>query len=275
MIQRWINGTCHHDCPDSCGWVVTVEEGRAVDMSGDPDHPFSRGELCPKVNRFLDRVYSPDRVLHPLRRVGAKGEGRFEPISWDEATSIIAERLHATIRESGAESILPFSDAGNQGMLAMSGISSRFFHHLGASRLIQALCGPTVGAGVKMTNGSSLGFDPLDLEHSRLILLWGTNTRLTNRHLWPTIETARERGARVVVIDPLRTITADSADEFIQPRAGTDIAMMLAMMNVIIGEQRVDREWIDAHTLGFDELAEHVATWTPERPLKQPVSTPR
>ncbi|MGA1594678.1 MAG: molybdopterin-containing oxidoreductase family protein [Ilumatobacteraceae bacterium] len=259
------HGTCHHACPASCGWVVTVTKGRAVDMSGDPDHPFSRGELCPKVNRFLDRVYSPDRVLHPLRRVGPKGEGRFERISWDEATSIIAERLHATIRESGAESILPFSDAGNQGMLAMSGISARFFHHLGASRLIRALCGPTVGAGVKMTNGSSLGFDPLDLEHSRLILLWGTNTRLTNRHLWPTIETARERGARVVVIDPLRTITADSADEFIQPRAGTDIAMMLAMMNVIIGEQRVDREWIDAHTLGFDELAEHVAAWTPER----------
>ena len=138
-------------------------------------------------------------------------------------------------------------------------------HHLGASRLIRALCGPTVGAGVKMTNGSSLGFDPLDLEHSRLILLWGTNTRLTNRHLWPTIETARQRGARVVVIDPLRTITADSADEFIQPRAGTDIAMMLAMMNIIISEHLVDREWIDAHTLGFDELAAHVAEWTPER----------
>ncbi len=259
------HGTCHHDCPDSCGWVVTVEGGRAVDMSGDPKHPFSRGELCPKVNRFLDRVYSPDRVLHPLRRVGAKGEGRFERISWDEATSIIAERLHATIREAGAESILPFSDAGNQGMLAMSGISARFFHHLGASRLIRALCGPTVGAGVKMTNGSSLGFDPLDLEHSRLILLWGTNTRLTNRHLWPTIETARQRGARVVVIDPLRTITADSADEFIQPRAGTDIAMMLAMMNIIISEDLVDREWVAQHTLGFDELAAHVTEWTPER----------
>ena len=171
-----VHGTCHHDCPDSCGWVVTVENGHAVDMSGDPDHPFSRGELCPKVNRFLDRVHSPDRVLHPLRRVGAKGEGRFEQISWNEATTIIAERLRSTIRDNGAESILPFSDAGNQGMLAMSGISARFFHHLGASRLIRALCGPTVGAGVRMTNGSSLGFDPLDLEHSRLILLWGTNS---------------------------------------------------------------------------------------------------
>ncbi|MGB0208965.1 MAG: molybdopterin-dependent oxidoreductase, partial [Ilumatobacteraceae bacterium] len=159
-----VHGTCHHDCPDSCGWVVTVEDGRAVDMSGDPEHPFSQGELCPKVNRFLDRVHSPDRVLRPLRRVGAKGEGRFTEITWEEATSVIADRLHSTIANHGAEGILPFSDAGNQGMLALSGISSRFFHHLGATRLIRALCGPTVGAGVRMTNGSSLGFDPLDLE---------------------------------------------------------------------------------------------------------------
>ncbi len=260
-----VHGTCHHDCPDSCGWVVTVEDGRAVDMSGDPEHPFSQGELCPKVNRFLDRVHSPDRVLRPLRRVGAKGQGRFTEITWEEATSVIADRLHSTIANHGAEGILPFSDAGNQGMLALSGISSRFFHHLGATRLIRALCGPTVGAGVRMTNGSSLGFDPLDLEHSKLIILWGTNTRLTNRHLWPTIESARGRGARVIVIDPLRTITADSADVFIQPKAGTDIAMMLAMMNVIISEDLVDREWIDEFTLGFDELAAHVAAWSPAR----------
>ncbi|MGB0801326.1 MAG: molybdopterin-dependent oxidoreductase, partial [Ilumatobacteraceae bacterium] len=113
-----VHGTCHHDCPDSCGWVVTVEDGRAVDMSGDPEHPFSQGELCPKVNRFLDRVHSPDRVLRPLRRVGAKGEGRFTEITWEEATSVIADRLHSTIANHGAEGILPFSDAGNQGMLA-------------------------------------------------------------------------------------------------------------------------------------------------------------
>jgi anaerobic selenocysteine-containing dehydrogenase len=262
---RVIHGTCHHDCPDSCGWEVTVTDGRAVKLRGRADHPFSQGELCPKVNRFLDRVYSPDRVLHPLRRAGDKGDGAFEPVSWDEALAEIATRLHAVIDEHGPEAILPFSDAGNQSLLSIMGLDSRFFHHLGASRLVRAICGPTVGHGVRMTNGSSLGLDPMELRHSRLILLWGTNTRLTNRHLWPTIEAARNDGARVVVIDPVRTITADAADEFIQPLPGTDIALMLALMHVLIRDDLIDSAWVTAHTLGFDELRAHVAEWTPER----------
>ena len=170
--------------------------------AGRADHPFSQGELCPKVNRFLDRVYSPDRLLHPLRRVGPKGEGRFEPITWDDALAEIAERLHDVVARHGAEAVLPFSDAGNQSLLSVMGLDGRFFHHLGASRLLRAICGPTVGHGVRMTNGSGLGLDPLELRHSRLILLWGTNTRLTNRHLWPTIEAARADGAKVVVDRP-------------------------------------------------------------------------
>jgi anaerobic selenocysteine-containing dehydrogenase len=262
---RVIHGTCHHDCPDSCGWEVTVTDGRAVKLRGRADHPFSQGELCPKVNRFLDRVYSPDRVLHPLRRAGVKGDGAFEPVTWDEALAEIATRLHAVIDEHGPEAILPFSDAGNQSLLSIMGLDSRFFHHLGASRLVRAICGPTVGHGVRMTNGSSLGLDPMELRHSRLILLWGTNTRLTNRHLWPTIEAARNDGARVVVIDPVRTITADAADEFIQPLPGTDIALMLALMHVLIRDDLIDSAWVTAHTLGFDELRAHVAEWTPER----------
>ncbi len=268
-----VHGVCHHDCPDSCGWTVTVEQHEdttqpvAVALRGNPLHPYSKGELCPKVNRMLDRVYSPDRILTPLRRVGPKGSDNFAPISWDEALATIAERTHAVIQEHGAEAVLPFSDAGNQGVLAMQGLSSRFFGHMGATRLTRAICGPTVGAGMSMTNGTGRAMDAAELEHSRLIILWGTNTRLTNRHLWPTIESARADGARLVVIDPLRTMTAEAIDEtrgdrFIQPRPGTDVALMLAMMRVIIHEGLTNTEWIAAHTTGFDELADAVEPWT-------------
>jgi anaerobic selenocysteine-containing dehydrogenase len=267
--MKTVNGICHHDCPDSCGWTVTVEGGVAVKLRGNADHPYSYGELCPKVNRFLDRVYSPDRVLHPLRRTGPKGSGRFEQITWDEALAEIGERLNAIVDEHGGEAVMPFSDAGNQSVLATQGISNRFFHHIGASRLLRTICGPTVGAGVSMTNGTGFGADPMDIEHARLIVLWATNTRLTNRHLWPVIERARANGARLIVIDPIRTITADECtnpgDQFIQPLPGTDIAMMLAMMHVIIRDDLVDHEWVTAHTHGFDELAAHVADWTPTR----------
>ena len=158
--------------------------------------------------------------------------------------------------------MLPYSSAGNQSLLSLIGLDGRFFHHMGATRVVRALCGPTVGAGIAMTNGTGKTLDPLELKHSRLILLWATNTRLTNRHLWPTIEEARTAGARVVVIDSLRTITADSADEFIQPLPGTDVALMLGLMNVLIRDGLTDDEWIADHTLGFAELADHVAAWT-------------
>ena len=280
MTTSTVHGTCHHDCPDSCGWSVTVEEPSitagddtrpvAVKLRGNPDHPYSKGELCPKVNRFLDRVYSPDRILHPLRRVGPKGSGDFERISWDDALDTIATQLHDVIDTRGAEAVLPFSDAGNQSLLAMMGLSSRFFAHMGASKLLRAICGPTVGHGMRMTNGSGRGMDALELRHSKLILLWGTNTRLTNRHLWPTIEQARADGARLVVIDPIRTLTAEAidverGDRFIQPLPGTDIAMMLAMMHVIIRDGLTADDWIADHTSGFDELREALEAWTPER----------
>ena len=266
---RHVRGVCHHDCPDTCGWIVDVDEaGTAVALRGDPDHPYSRGELCPKVNRFIDRVYSPDRITTPLRRVGAKGSGDFEPVSWDEALTDIAARLNSIIATHGGEAVLPYYDAGNQSLLAVDGISARFMHHIGATRLIRNICGPTAGAGMAMTNGTGLGMDPEDLAHSQLILLWGTNTRLTNRHLWPTLDTARANGAQIVVIDPIRTITAErvlsDGGQFIQPRPGTDVALMMAVMHELIAADLIDHDWVADHTLGFDELAAHVADTTPE-----------
>ena len=267
-MTRTVHGVCHHDCPDTCGWTVTVDDGPAgpvaTKLRGNPEHPFSQGELCPKVNRLLDKVYAPHRLLHPLRRVGPKGSGEFEQVSWDTALAEIGARLTAIVAEHGGEAILPYGSAGNQSLLATGGIGPRLFHVLGASRQIAALCGPTVGAGVAMTNGTGMCANPTDLEHSQLILIWGTNTKLTNRHLWPWIERARSRGARIVVIDPLRTATAAEADWFLQPLPGTDIALMLAMMHVIVRDDLYDADYVDAHTFGFDELAAHVAGHTPE-----------
>ncbi len=259
-----VHGTCHHDCPDSCGWQVTVTDGVAVQLRGNPDHPYSLGELCPKVNRMLDRVYSPDRITTPLRRVGAKGEGAFEPITWDEALAEIGTRLRHIVDTDGPGAIVPFISAGNQSALAIL-FGERFWNHLGAATLTGALCGAVAGAGTASTLGTGKALDPTELRHSKLVLLWGTNTRLTNRHLWPILEEARADGAQVVVIDPIRTITADSADWFVQPLPGTDVALMLAMMHVLIRDRLVDTDWVTAHTLGFDQLAAHVAEWTPAR----------
>lgn len=265
MTARTVLGTCHHDCPDSCGWVVTVEDGVAVKMRGNPDHPYSRGELCPKVNRFLERVYHPDRVLHPLVRVGPKGTGEFRRASWDEALEVVAANLRRVIAEHGGEAILPWGDAGTQGLLQMSYLDRFFFAGIGASRQIDSLCGATAGAGLAATYGSKHSADPMDVRFAELVILWGTNTRLTNRHLWPFVEEAREKGARVVVVDPVRTITAQSADWFIQPLPGTDVALMLGVMHVLIRDDLVDHAYVRDHAVGFDELARHVADWTPER----------
>lgn len=275
---RTVHGACHHDCPDSCGWTVTVEdrstdaglEPVAVKLRGNPDHPFSQGELCPKVNRFLDRVHSPDRILSPMRRVGPKGSDEFERIGWDEALDEIGRRLNDVIDVHGPEALLPYSDAGNQSLLSMFGAGGRFFNHLGATQLTRAICGVVVGAGTEITNGSGASLEATEMVHSNLIVLWGTNTRLTNRHLWPSIEQARSNGARLVVIDPIRTLTADAVDtdrgdRFMQPLPGTDIAMMLAMMHVIIRDELHDADWVEDHTLGFDELRDAVADWTPAR----------
>jgi anaerobic selenocysteine-containing dehydrogenase len=271
--RRSVVGTCHHDCPDSCGWVVTVEDNpedasigaTAVRLRGNPDHPYSRGELCPKVNRFLDRVYSPDRILRPLVRRGAKGDGNLEPVSWDEAVSLVAERLGEIVRRHGGEAVLPWWSAGTQGLIQQSSLDRRFFAKLGASRLTGSLCGAVAGAGTASTNGSGRAADPTDVRFARLVLLWGTNTRLTNRHLWPFVEEARANGATVVVIDPIRTMTAESADWFVQPLPGTDVALMLGLMHVLVRDDLIDHDYVERHTLGFERLADLVREWSPAR----------
>ena len=258
-------GTCHHDCPDSCGWEVSVENGVAVKLRGNSEHPFSQGELCPKVNRFLERVYSPERILYPLARTGPKGSGEFRQISWDEALGIVAERVHSVINDFGGEAVMPWGSAGTQGLIQMNSLDRRFFTKIGSSRQVDSLCGATAKVGASLTLGSPLSSDPMDIEFSQLILLWGTNTRLANRHLWPFIEKARSRGAKVVVIDPLRTMTAESADVFVQPLPGTDVALMLAMMHILIRDNLVDHDYLEKYTDGFDELSVQVAQWTPLR----------
>jgi anaerobic selenocysteine-containing dehydrogenase len=257
MTTKTVLGTCHHDCPDSCGWIATVEDGVAVKLRG--------GELCPKVNHFLDRVYSPERLLHPLVRTGPKGEGKFERATWEQALSVVAERLHETTNQWGGESILPWWDAGTQGLIQMSSLDRRLFARLGASQQTGSLCGGTASDGTASTYGSPHAADPMDARHARFILLWGTNTKLTNRHLWPFIEEARTNGAEVVAIDPIRTATAAAADRHIQPLPGTDVALMLGMMNVLIREDLLDHDYLEQYSTGFEALAEHVSGWTPER----------
>ncbi len=265
MAATTVLGTCHHDCPDTCGWVVTVEDGRATKMRGNPDHPYSRGELCPKVNRFLDRVYHPDRVLHPLIRTGPKGAGEFRRASWEEALELVAGRLRRIIDEHGGEAVVPWVDAGTQGLVQMSSLDRRFFARLGASRQVGSLCGATAGAGLAATYGSRKSADPMDVRFAKLVVLWATNTCLTNRHLWAFVEEARSNGAQVVTIDPIRTMTAERSDWFIQPLPGTDVAFMLAVMGILIRDGLVDDDYVARHATGFDQLAERVAEWTPTR----------
>ncbi|MEY2967482.1 MAG: hypothetical protein RIQ64_109 [Actinomycetota bacterium] len=244
---------------------MTVDNGVATKMRGNASHPFSQGELCPKVNHFLERVYSPDRVLTPLIRDGAKGSGSFRTATWDEALALIVSSVRERVQRHGGETVLPWSSAGNQGLLQMSSLDRRFFDSLGASTTHGALCGSVAKTGYAVTTGSGLSTDPTTVEHSRYVILWGTNTRLTNRHLWPFVERSRVNGAKLVVIDPIRTVTADAADWFIQPRPGTDTALALAMLNVIVDEGLVDAEFVANHVAGYDDLCRAAREWSPQR----------
>jgi anaerobic selenocysteine-containing dehydrogenase len=256
---------CPHDCPDTCVMTVTVEGGRAVDLGGDPQHRFTQGFLCAKVNRYLERVYSPDRILYPRKRVGRKGEGRFARITWDEALDLVAARFRETIAAHGPEAILPYSYAGNMGLLSYGSMDRRFFGLLGASLLARTICSSAGGTGLKATVGRSIGFDPEAIVHSRFIVAWGANIVSSNVHLWPFIEEARGRGATLVTVDPYRSRTAEKSDRHLALLPGTDAALALGMMHVAFRDGLHDPEYLAKHTIGWQALRERAREWTPER----------
>ncbi|MFN8023012.1 MAG: molybdopterin-dependent oxidoreductase [Acidimicrobiales bacterium] len=262
---REVIGGCPLDCPDACSWVVTVDgDGRAVSLRGNPHHPITRGGLCPKVNPWLEHAADPTRLLHPLRRTGAKGSGRFERISWDEAIATIADRFTRIVGEHGAEAIWPFDGTGNLGALQGSGSVPRLWQVLGTSVHHLSICTIAGFLGLQYAMGDTTTLDPEDLVHARTILLWGTNTLTTNRHLWPFVDEARARGAHVVAIDPVRHRTADRCDEHVAIRPGTDAAFALGLCHVI-ARTRIDQGFLDHYCTGWDEFEPSLAEWTPER----------
>jgi anaerobic selenocysteine-containing dehydrogenase len=259
------HSVCALDCPDACSLLVTVENGKATRLRGNPAHPITRGFLCGKVAQYLDREYHPERLLYPQRRTGAKGQGRFARISWDDALGEIADRLQSIAREFGPEAILPYSYAGTMGLLNNAGMDRRFFHRLGASRLDRTICSSAGGVGLTQALGVRYGTEPEQFRHSKLIIAWGANVLGTNVHLWPFILEARRNGAKFYTIDPRRNRTGALADRhyFIHP--GSDTALALAMMHVITSEKLHDADYVERHTLGFDALCERVRDWTPQR----------
>ena len=262
---RVVRTACPHDCPDTCGMLVTVKDGVAIRIQGDPSMPFTDGTLCTKVSHYLERTYAADRVLHPLRRTGPKGRGEFRRISWDEALDEIAARLKALAASpEGPESILPLSYAGTMGMVQYASMDRRFFHRLGASILDRTLCSSAGKFGIKATLGGSVGMDPERFAEARLILLWGANPIVSNLHLWPRVLEAKRRGAKVIAIDPYRSLSAEKCSQHVALLPGTDGALALGMMHVLVAEDLVDRDYIERHTLGFEALAERLKTCTPE-----------
>jgi anaerobic selenocysteine-containing dehydrogenase len=295
-MQRVVHAACPHDCPDACGVLITVQDGRATKIQGDAAHPVTRGFLCAKVAKYLDRVYSPDRVLYPMRRIGPKGVGpersvapygqplrlgsgqargavptnTWRRITWDEALDEIAEKFEKIAADFGSEAILPYSYGGTLGVLNGASMDRRFFHRLGASQLARNICSMAGEEGLKSVIGVKLGTEPEQFRHSRYIIAWASNIHGNNVHLWPFIEDARRQGAKLVVIDPYRTRTAACADWYLPINPGTDAALALGMMHVIISENRYDADYVSKHTLGFEQLrqkaleypTERVAQWT-------------
>jgi anaerobic selenocysteine-containing dehydrogenase len=264
--RRVVRAACPHDCPDTCAMLVTIEDGKAIAVRGDPKHPTTGGTLCTKVARYIDRTYSRDRVLHPMRRVGRKGEGRFARISWDEALDEIAARFAAIAQSAdGPEAIVPYSYAGTMGLLQYGSMDRRFFHRLGASLLDRTICAAAGKAGWSAVIGASVGMDLERYEDSRLIVIWGSNPVTSNLHFWTRAQEAKRRGARLVAIDPYRSVTAEKCHEHVALLPGTDAALAFGIMHVLIAEALLDRDYIDRYTLGFDALAARAREWTPER----------
>jgi anaerobic selenocysteine-containing dehydrogenase len=244
--------------------LVTVENGTATEVRGDPDHPTTAGVLCAKVSRYTERTYHKERLLYPMRRIGKKGEGKFERISWDEALDTIAARLkEIAMREPQA--IVPYSYAGTMGLVQGESMSMRFFHKLGASFLDRTICAAAGGAGYRYTIGATMGTDLEQFQNAKLILIWGGNPIASNLHFWMRVQEAKRRGAKLIAIDPYRSLTAEKCHQHIALLPGTDAALALGIMHVLIAEDLLDDDYIARHTLGFDRLKERVKEWTPQR----------
>jgi anaerobic selenocysteine-containing dehydrogenase len=278
LMKHTVKAACPHDCPDACGVLITVEDGRATRIQGDPEHPVTRGFLCAKVAKYLDRVYSPERVLYPVKRIADKGPNAgaghpvtvadsrvWQRISWEEALDTIAARFCSIASEFGSEAILPYSYGGTLGTLNGGSMDRRFFHRLGASQLDRTICSAAGEAGMISVLGAKLGTEPEQFRHSRYIIAWASNIHANNVHLWPYIVEAQRNGAKLVVIDPYRTRTAQCADWYLPINPGTDAALALGMMHVIIGENLHDADYVSKYTLGFDQLQEKVKEYPPER----------
>src|SRR5437588_4657832 len=261
-----VRGACPHDCPDTCALLVTVENGRAIKVEGAPDHPTTSGTLCTKVAHYLDRTYSSERVLHPLRRAGPKGAGRFERIGWDEALDTIAARFkEIAASPDGPQAILPYSYAGTMGLLQYCSMDRRFFHKLGASLLDRTICSSAGKAGYAATVGGSIGTDLEQFENARLIVIWGSNPIVSNLHLWSRVQEAKRRGAKLIAIDPYRSQTAEKCHVHLAPLPGTDAALALGVMNVLVAEDLLDHDYIARYTLGFEQLVERLRDYPPRR----------
>jgi anaerobic selenocysteine-containing dehydrogenase len=260
-------GACPLDCPDTCSWIVTVKDGRAVKLQGDPAHPFTRGVLCNKVNGYVAYSQSTDRLLYPMRRVGPKGRGKFVRISWEEALDEIAERLTGTIRNFGPQAIWPYLGSGSMGLLqGCYAAGRRLWNALGASQHLMTICTIAGGVGTGYTLGDNrVGMDPETLRFSKLIILWGSNTLSTNHHLWRSITAARQQGAPLVVIDPIRTRTAGAADVHLAPIPGTDAALALGLLHVVLAEGAEDTDFITQHTVGWDAFRARIREYPPGR----------
>jgi anaerobic selenocysteine-containing dehydrogenase len=260
-----VRGACPHDCPDTCALLTTVSGGVAVKVAGNPAHAQTDGVICAKVSRYTERSYHPERLLHPMRRVGAKGSGRFERVSWDVALDDIAGRLQQTIAHHGPQAVLPYSYAGTMGLVQGESIAARFFHRMGASLLDRTICSSAGGEGLLQTLGAKVGMRVEHFSQARLILIWGSNSIGSNLHFWRLAQEAKRRGAKLVCIDPRRTETADKCDEHVALLPGTDAALALAMMHELIVNDWLDHDYIERHCLGWPALRERALLWSPQR----------
>ena len=264
MTTTHVRAACPHDCPDTCALIITVEDGVATEVKGDPDHPTTAGVLCTKVSRYAERTYHPDRLLYPMRRVGKKGEGKFERISWEQAIDEIATRLGG-IAARDPQAMLPYSYCGTMGQVQGESMSMRFFNQIGASQLDRTICANAGFFGYKYTVGATIGTDLEQFQDSKLIIIWGGNPIASNLHFWMRAQEAKRRGAKLIAIDPYRSLTAEKCQQHIALLPGTDAALALGLMHVLIAENLVDQNYIDQYTVGYPELKARAAEWTAER----------